>query len=153
MSPSQAALAYFGSVFAAGFVLGTIRVLMVAPRIGALPATLVELPFMLGASWWVAREIVGRLRRPFDVADLLVVGLAALTLMLGAEVLLGLLAFGRGVEEQMRSWVSPEGLAGLAGQFAFGVLPWLVGRRRTTTDNNRGEGLHSLENRDGDRRR
>ena len=47
--PLIAATIYFLMLFALGFVLGTIRVLFVAPMLGVLSATLLEVPLMLRA--------------------------------------------------------------------------------------------------------
>ena len=51
---------YFALVFAAGFALGTIRVLWVVPALGARTAELMEMPFMLVVTVVVARWVVGR---------------------------------------------------------------------------------------------
>lgn len=51
MRIAGAGLAYWAVVFALGFVLGTIRVTWVIPAVGLMPATLLELPIILGASW------------------------------------------------------------------------------------------------------
>jgi uncharacterized membrane protein YGL010W len=47
--------------FSIGFILGTIRVLLFAPRVGETIAVTVEAPIMLAASWFVCRWCVGRL--------------------------------------------------------------------------------------------
>ncbi len=46
---SRLGLAYFAVIFGLGFLLGTVRTLLLEPRIGALPAVALELPVMLGA--------------------------------------------------------------------------------------------------------
>ncbi len=46
-----AGVLYFGLVFALGFILGTLRVLVLEPRLGSTGAVLLELPVMLAASW------------------------------------------------------------------------------------------------------
>ena len=52
--------AYFALVFAAGFALGVVRVLVLAPRLGALSAVALELPLILTVSWiacgWVLKR-------------------------------------------------------------------------------------------------
>lgn len=59
-----AASAYFLTLFALGFALGTIRVLAVAPRIGELAATLAEVPVMLAAAFFVCRWAIRRWQVP-----------------------------------------------------------------------------------------
>ena len=60
MHTIKAALAYWGAIFALGFVLGTLRVLWIAPQMGETRAVLFELPLMLAASWFAARWLVRR---------------------------------------------------------------------------------------------
>jgi hypothetical protein len=48
-------------VFLIGFILGAIRVLLVAPRLGETLAVIIEAPIMLSASWFVSRWCVDRL--------------------------------------------------------------------------------------------
>jgi hypothetical protein len=56
----KAGALYFAAVFAAGFVLGTIRTLLIVPRFGVRTAELMEAPIMfvvtiLSASWVTRR--------------------------------------------------------------------------------------------------
>ena len=88
-SIGRAAVVYFVLVFAAGFVLGTIRVLLVAPRWGELLAVLLESPIMLFVRGWraghrfVCSEFVG-------AAPGLAMGAAAFALLMTAELALSL---------------------------------------------------------------
>ena len=50
-----AGAAYFAVVFATGFALGVVRVLVTAPRLGETGAVLLEVPIILAASWFAAR--------------------------------------------------------------------------------------------------
>jgi len=57
----KAGVLYFGLVFGAGFVLGTIRTLWVVPGVGARMAELMETPVMLVGTIVTARWMVLRL--------------------------------------------------------------------------------------------
>jgi hypothetical protein len=60
----QAGAAYFGIVFALGLVLGTLRVLILAPTLGSTEAVLVEVTVTLTLSWIVYAWLITR----FDVS-------------------------------------------------------------------------------------
>jgi len=85
MSIPKAGVLYFALVFGAGFVLGTVRVLWLVPRVGEQAAELMEAPIMVAVSYFAARWIVHRFVLPFAPATRLGVGLVALALMLAME--------------------------------------------------------------------
>ncbi len=85
MPPLRAGVVYFLLVFGTGFVLGTIRTLLVVPLLGAPTAELLETPFMLVAIWFAARWLVPRLAP----AAALPAGLIALGFTVVAEVAVG----------------------------------------------------------------
>ncbi len=124
MNTVKAGLAYFLIVFAIGFVLGTIRTLWLAPMIGPFPATLIELPIILTASWVVSGLLINRMQIAAVDRDRLMMGAVAFGILMVAEALLGL-AFGRLLADQWSALQQPAGLAGLAGQALFGLIPWI----------------------------
>lgn len=118
-----AGLAYFAIVFAAGFALGAIRVVLLIPMLGETAAVLMELPVILTVAWIASRWLV----TTFDVSRqsvprLLMGGAAFLTLMC-AELGLSVLAFGRTVVDHLDQYSTIHGLLGLAGQVMFGLFP------------------------------
>lgn len=123
------ALAYWAAIFALGFVLGTVRTLWLAPALGAPAAVLIELPVMLAAAWFCARAILARwplASRP----NALAMGSLAFALLMAAELLLGIFAFGLTTGAWLARLGEPAGLVGLAGQIGFAVIPaWIWGRR------------------------
>lgn len=118
-----AGVVYFGAVFSLGFLMGVLRVLVMAPRVGETGAVLLELPVMLAASWLAC----GRLVRVFGIgagtADRAVMGASALFLLLVAETAAALVLFGRTPDEWLGSWRTTPALLGLASQVAFGLFP------------------------------
>lgn len=124
-----AAAAYWAWVFAFAFALGILRTLWLTPQIGALAATLCEVPLVLGMSWWVARRVTAR----FGIAgggEALAMGLAAFALLMLAEVALAGVLAGQSPMAWLRSLASPAGGVGLAGQVLFAAMPWWVAGRR-----------------------
>lgn len=84
----KAAASYFGLVFGTGFVLGSVRVPFLVPRLGVRVAELVETPFMLVAIVLAARYVTRRFALPSTYGIRLSVGVLALALLLAAELLL-----------------------------------------------------------------
>jgi hypothetical protein len=121
--PINAAVVYFAVVFAAGFVLGTIRAIFFVPKIDEEVAVLIELLLMLIISWVTCISIINRFRVPAALAPRLVMGGLAFALMMVAEVGVSVLAFGRTVVEHFETSLNTISLLGLAAQVAFAFLP------------------------------
>lgn len=114
---------YFAVVFAAGFALGTVRVLLLVPRLGELLAGLVELPVILGISWIACAKVVARFQVPSRVRPRLAMGAFAFGLLMLAEVLLSLALFGRSMSDFVQELMTLHGMIGLGGQVLFGLMP------------------------------
>lgn len=133
MTAFRAALAgslYFGAVFAAGFVLGAVRVLVLLPRLGETAAVVLELPLMLVLSWFVCRRLVDRFGIPPGFTHRLLMGGVAFGLLMLAETGLSVLAFGRPPAEHLMHYTTTAGFLGFAGQVAFAAFPALQGLTR-----------------------
>ncbi len=116
---------YFAMLFALGFVVGTFRVMLVAPRLGEIAATALELPVMLAASWIVCGRTIRLWRVPAAAASRALMGVWAFVLLMAGETLLGVFGFGRTLAEQWAAVSSPSGLMGLAAQLGFALFPLL----------------------------
>jgi hypothetical protein len=121
----RAGFFYFVIVFAIGFVLGAIRVLVLVPRIGELLAVLIELPLMLTASWIVCKSLIARFQVAHEVFDRIVMGATALAFLLVAETVLSTCVFGNPIEATFINYLAPHGFIGLCGQLAFAAIPLL----------------------------
>jgi hypothetical protein len=119
-----AGVLYFAIVFAVGFALGTLRVTQVAPVLGEVGATVLEVPLMLVASWLACAWLVGSFRVPRTGAARLRMGGIAFVLLIAAEFLLGVAVFGRTVPQLVAAWSTPSGLIGLAAQAVFALIPF-----------------------------
>jgi hypothetical protein len=121
--PTLAGIAYFGIVFAVAFLLGTIRVLFVAPAIGAFGAVLLETPLVLAASWVACGRLVRGRSAMSGFGARSWMGAVAFLLLIAVETVLGVYGFGRGLAEQAEALAQPAGLLGLAGQILFAIIP------------------------------
>ena len=83
---TKAGALYAIVVFSIGFILGTIRVLLLAPRLGETTAVIIEAPIMLSASWFVCRWCVARLNVRRTVPARSLMGLVAFLVLISAEV-------------------------------------------------------------------
>ena len=123
----RASMAYFAIAFAVGFVLGTIRVLVVVPLFGDTGAVLLELPVMLAVSWFASAWLVGRLAVSPAARERLVMGAVAFALLMLAELSVSVFRLrfrpaGRGA---LATYQTPGAQLGLAAQIAFALFPWL----------------------------
>jgi len=125
----KAGALYFALVFGAGFVLGSIRVLWVVPRIGERTAELMETPIMLVVTILAARWVAGRLAVPPSPVMRLGVGCVALGLLLLAEFTLVLWLRGLTISEYFASRDPVSGAVYVAMLGVFALMPLLVARR------------------------
>jgi hypothetical protein len=127
---ARLAFAYFASIFVVGFLLGAVRTLWIAPRLGERAAELVELPLMVGASFLVARALISR-STGVGIGAAALVGLAALALLLCAE--LAVVAFVRGqtLADYVASRDPLSGFAYVLALLLFAAMPALISRRRS----------------------
>lgn len=114
---------YFLLVFAAGFLLGIARVLILAPLLGEASAVLIELPVILVLSWFICRRLIERLRIPATLSARGLMGATALTLLLATELLMSVILFDRTITEFFAIYLTVGGLIGLAGQIVFALFP------------------------------
>lgn len=125
----KAGALYFAIVFGVGFVLGTIRTLWVAPRVGTRIAELLEAPVMFAITILAARWIVLRLRIPVRPPARLGMGGIALGLLLFAEF--GLVSWVRGIS--IKEYLATRDLVSGTVYYLllglFGVMPLFVARK------------------------
>ena len=122
---ARAGLFYFAIIFACGFLLGTVRTLLLLPAFGPLVAVALELPVMLGLAWIVAGRLTRGRAALADAAARLSMGGIALALLMVAEFALAIAGVGQAPSAYAASLLTPHGLLGFAGQALFGLLPWL----------------------------
>ena len=124
----KAAFGYFACVFAVGFVLGPIRELWVIPRIGQVPALVIEGTLMIGVSVFFAGVMVRRFAVPRHTLTRLSVGALAFGLLQAAEMLLAFWLRRQNTTQYLTAFWSVPGAISLVAQLAFGAIPVIVVR-------------------------
>ena len=123
----KASIGYFAIVLGAGFILGMIRVPLLVPRIGERYAELLEMPIMLVVIIQGARYIVRRFQLAPVLAVRLQVGVFALTLSIGAELLLATVLQSRSIAQYIASRDPVSGSVYLMLLLLFALMPALLG--------------------------
>jgi hypothetical protein len=128
MQVLKAGVLYFFLVFAAGFILGPMRILWLVPHVGTRAAELLEMPVMLAVMICAARWIVRRRAAAFPPGHLLAMGLFALVLLLGSEFTLVLWLRGLPVADYLAGRDAVSGTVYNIMLGLFAVMPLLVRR-------------------------
>ena len=125
----KAGTLYFVVVFGAGFVLGPIRILWIAPRLGTRMAELLEAPIMFVITIVAARWIVRGLAVAPTVSSRLGMGCTALSLLLLAEFTLVLWLRGLSISQYLEGRDPVAATVYYLMLVAFAVMPLLVARK------------------------
>ena len=123
ISALKAGVAYFTVVYLAGFVLGTVRVVLIAPSIGETAAVVLETPIILAVSWFAARWCIAAFSVPNAVVRRLLMGGVAFCLLIAGEFGVSLFVFARSWDDTLATFLSLPGIIGLFAQVLFGLLP------------------------------
>ena len=129
MRTAASALLYFVIVFAAGFLLGPIRVFWLEPQVGPTIAVLCEAPFLLVVMAVAARWVPLKLHLGRDPASLALMGLGAFILQQVADVSVGVVLRGITFDAQLAHFGTAAGRIYAAMLLAFAVMPVLINRR------------------------
>jgi hypothetical protein len=117
----RAGAAAFAILFATGFVLGTVRALLIAPRFGETLAVLIELPFMLTVSWLAAGWAIRRWQVSSQTGRI-AAAVTGFGMLMTAELALAMMAFGQTAQVWAGALVEPPGLYGFTAQMLFGLM-------------------------------
>jgi hypothetical protein len=121
---------YFAAVFAAGFLMGTVRTMAIAPRIGELYAVVAEILLMLLFSCVACKFVMERYPQIKSVRSALAVGGFALMLLLVAEALLSIALTGLSLSQHATLYLEAPAQIGLLGQILFALLPFIRANAR-----------------------
>jgi hypothetical protein len=129
MQVLKAGLLYFALVFGAGFLLGPIRIIWLAPRIGARRAELIESPIMLLVAIISARWVVRWLELAPAWSSRIGMGLIGMGVLLVAEFTLVLRLRGLSVRQYLETRDPVSGAVYYAMVVLFVFIPLFVGTR------------------------
>lgn len=127
--PLKLSLIYFLLVFAAGFLLGTLRTLFLLPVMSARYAELLEMPIMLCVIYFSAKIITGKTSPENKNRDHLLIGTLALLFLLIAEFTLVLRLRGISIWEYFTTHDAVSGIAYVFSLVLYLLMPFWVGKR------------------------
>jgi hypothetical protein len=128
---SRAGIAYTLGVFVFAFVVGTIRVTLVAPRVGELLAVILEAPIVLAFSWRVSMWCIRRFNVRRDSRTRVLMGAVAFSSLMLLELGVAVLAFGETLDHYFAKFATTPGVIGLAMQVCFAAIPWVQSHLRS----------------------
>jgi len=131
MNTLKPAIAYFALVFGTGFMLGTIRVLWIVPKIGVRTAELIEMLPMFVAILLSARWINQHFADVDNISTRLKIGFLAMSFLLGAEIALGVGLQGASISEVLLNHDPVSGTVYYAMLILFALMPWLLARNQS----------------------
>lgn len=124
----KSAVLYFVIVLSTGFVLGSIRVPFLVPRLGERYAELLEMPIMFVVIVMAAHFVVRRFDLPANLSVRLQVGFAALAMSIVAELLLAAALQGSSVAQYIASRDPVSGSVYLCVLLLFALMPSILAR-------------------------
>ncbi len=127
MQHLSTAFKYATLVFLIGFVLGSIRQLLVVPNTGLVMALKIETPIMVIASALAAIFIMRRHRVPENLLRRLGIGFLGVVFLLIAENILAFLAYGSSAFAYWGGLPPEAQILNFFGLLAFALMPALVG--------------------------
>ena len=131
MNTLKPAIVYFALVFGTGFMLGTIRVLWIVPKIGVRTAELIEMLPMFVAILLSARWINQYFADADNVSTRLKIGFLALSFLLVAEITLGMSLQGASISEVLLNHDPISGTVYYVMLILFALMPWLLNRQHS----------------------
>lgn len=119
----KAAVLYFSTMFAVGFVLGPLRELLIKPWTGGIAAVLIEAPFLITAMILIAPRAMRRARMRKGWSRRAAMSAVSLALILVAEAAGASLLRGWSLTQWLERFSSTEGRIGLALYVVFALVP------------------------------
>lgn len=121
----NAGLVYGATVFALGFLLGTLRELLLAPLIGRDAVVLIEGPLILLAAWFLAWWLIRGHAVAAEAGARLLMGAVAFALLMAGEAAVSVFGFDRSLAMQLQTYATAQGMLELMPQIAFALFPLL----------------------------
>ena len=131
MNTLKLSIVYFALIFGTGFMLGTIRVLWIVPKIGVRTAELIEMLPMFVAILLSARWINQHLADADNISTRLKIGFLALSFLLVAEIALGMVLQGASISEVLLNHDPISGTVYYVMLILFALMPWLLNRQHS----------------------